>query len=349
MSEREPLAAMLSAFLAQPRDARLALHAGAALQRAGYEAEAAAIWSLGDDVNPGLRRVKDDPKAPQEVRRDSAAADKAMRVHFTRLHDIAVDRFEAARGAKVDRVRKAVWPLTHDGPVEFREPMQQPVIFYMPDLPAMPVTPNEALGWVCDLEKVWDEVRGEYQAVVQTGVDGEPYVPASTSEPKWSKLRGELDWSAIHIFKNAGPTQFTESFPRTRAAIEAADLVRIDGAPMEAFFSRLKPGAHIPPHYGLTNTRLTVHLPLIVPQDCGIRVGETTHHWREGEIVAFDDSYEHEAWNYSHRDRVVLIFETHHPDLSQDEKDAIEDAYSVRQNWLKDRFSLLKACAARLR
>ena len=41
---------------------------------------------------------------------------------------------------------------------------------------------------------------------------------------------------------------------------------------MEAFFSRLVPGAHIPPHYGLTNTRLTVHLPLIVPEDCGIRV-----------------------------------------------------------------------------
>ncbi|MEZ5928079.1 MAG: aspartyl/asparaginyl beta-hydroxylase domain-containing protein [Parvularculaceae bacterium] len=109
-------------------------------------------------------------------------------------------------------------------------------------------------------------------------------------------MRGKLDWSSIHLFKNAHRTEAADEFPLTAAALEAVDLVRIDGTPMEAFFSRLIPGAYsaaLRP----SPIRLTVHLPLIVPEDCGIRVGDVTHHWIEGKIVAFDDSFDHEAWN----------------------------------------------------
>src|SRR5262249_50224368 len=105
----------------------------------------------------------------------------------------------------------------------------------------------------------------------------------------------------------------------------------------EMFFSRLKPGAHIPPHFGCANNRLTVHLPLIVPGDCTIRVGDQVHAWREGELFAFDDSFEHEAWSRSDKDRVVLIFESHHPDLRPDERFAVEHAFASRGRWLSDR------------
>ncbi|NND60786.1 MAG: aspartyl/asparaginyl beta-hydroxylase domain-containing protein, partial [Gammaproteobacteria bacterium] len=96
-----------------------------------------------------------------------------------------------------------------------------------------------------------------------------------------------------------------------------------------------------PPHFGLTNTRLTVHLPLIVPDDCQIRVGADHYNWRQGQVVAFDDSYEHEAWNRSGSDRVVLIFECHHPDLTPAERSAIEYGYAARQQWLDQRMQLL--------
>jgi aspartyl/asparaginyl beta-hydroxylase (cupin superfamily) len=33
----------------------------------------------------------------------------------------------------------------------------------------------------------------------------------------------------------------------------------------------------------------------------------------------FDDSFRHEAWNLSDRDRIVLIVDLWHPDLSDDE------------------------------
>jgi aspartyl/asparaginyl beta-hydroxylase (cupin superfamily) len=99
----------------------------------------------------------------------------------------------------------------------------------------------------------------------------------------------------------------------------------------------MRPGAHIPPHFGAANNRLTVHLPLIVPAGCSIRVGDEIHTWREGELFAFDDSFEHEAWNTSDKDRVVLIFESHHPDLSKAERAAIEHAFESRGRWLKER------------
>lgn len=39
-----------------------------------------------------------------------------------------------------------------------------------------------------------------------------------------------------------------------------------------------------------------------------------------GEVWAFDDSINHEAWNNSADDRIVLIFDVWHPDLTEQER-----------------------------
>ena len=88
-------------------------------------------------------------------------------------------------------------------------------------------------------------------------------------------------------------------------------------------FSVLTPGTHILPHRGVTNTRVVCHLPLVVPEDCALVVGGETHVWREGEAVAFDDTYEHEAWNRGSRTRVVLIVDVWNPHLTAAERDAL--------------------------
>lgn len=76
-------------------------------------------------------------------------------------------------------------------------------------------------------------------------------------------------------------------------------------------FSYLSPHTHIMPHKGYSRMILRCHLPLIVPKgsDCGIRVGSETRRWKEGELMVFDDSFEHEAWNNSNEERVVLMFD----------------------------------------
>lgn len=340
-------AVLVRQFLEEPVRARLALLAGSALHDAGETELAVAIWTLGDDANGRVRRLKDNPSAPPEGRQHSRRADETLSIFLTQLNQHAVDEFEAKSGATLPRVRNGIWPLTHDKREKYRVPMQAPLIYYMPDLPAVEVEPNVAFPWVESLEAASETLRNEYEAAIGVGVEMQPYVPAAIDAPSWEQLRGSLDWAAIHLYQDARATPMLERFPGTNEALRGVDLARIDGVPMEVFFSRLKPGAHIPPTHGLTNSRVTVHLPLIVPPNCEIRVGEHLHQWQQGKVFAFDDSFEHEAWNRSEEDRVVLIFEAYHPDLSMQEREAIEYVLTARQRWLDARMSLINNWLAR--
>lgn len=79
-------------------------------------------------------------------------------------------------------------------------------------------------------------------------------------------------------------------------------------------FSVLEPGTHITPHRGIYAGVLRCLIPLIVPEgDCGIRVADTKYKWVTGQPVLFDDTIEHEAWNYSEARRVVLFIDYRKP------------------------------------
>ena len=54
--------------------------------------------------------------------------------------------------------------------------------------------------------------------------------------------------------------------------------------------------------------------------EVSIRVGDETRPYREGELMIFDDSYEHEVWNTSATDvRIVLLIRFWHPDVPPSE------------------------------
>ena len=91
--------------------------------------------------------------------------------------------------------------------------------------------------------------------------------------------------------------------PRTMGVIEQVPHVTTAG------FSRLAAGACIRPHVGLNPRVLRCHLGLIVPPGCGLRVGGETRRWEEDRCLVFDDTMEHEAWNRSDEDRVVLLLD----------------------------------------
>lgn len=93
-----------------------------------------------------------------------------------------------------------------------------------------------------------------------------------------------------------------------KCPVTAALVAEIPGL-TTAGFSVLMPGTHIRPHVGYTRTVLRCHLGLVIPDDCGIRVGNETRVWRRGECMVFDDTVEHEAWNHSSTSRIVLLFD----------------------------------------
>ena len=83
-----------------------------------------------------------------------------------------------------------------------------------------------------------------------------------------------------------------------------------------AWFSILGPGYHIPAHCGVSKGILRAHLGLIIPKQaekCRMRVGDTINVWRSGEIFVFDDTYEHEVWNDTKDERVILLFDFNRP------------------------------------
>jgi beta-hydroxylase len=83
-----------------------------------------------------------------------------------------------------------------------------------------------------------------------------------------------------------------------------------------AFFSILSPGKHIPAHRGPYKGVIRVHLGLKVPgpkEQCRIRVGNDYRHWEEGEVMLFDDTHDHEVWNDTDGERVVLFLDVVRP------------------------------------
>jgi len=85
---------------------------------------------------------------------------------------------------------------------------------------------------------------------------------------------------------------------------------------MTAMFSILSPGKHIPPHRGRFKGLLRCHLGLKVPEpkeNCRLRVGDDIRHWEEGKAILFDDTFNHEVWNDTDGQRVVLFIDVIRP------------------------------------
>lgn len=84
-----------------------------------------------------------------------------------------------------------------------------------------------------------------------------------------------------------------------------------------AEFSLLEPETHIFPHTGFTNNLLRAHLGMKIPKgDVAIKVGAEVVSWEERDVIVFDDSIEHEAWNKTNERRVVFMFDFE-PSLSE--------------------------------
>jgi aspartyl/asparaginyl beta-hydroxylase (cupin superfamily) len=138
---------------------------------------------------------------------------------------------------------------------------------------------------------------------------------------QWKELNHNPKWTAIHLLQNGRRIeQNARHCPCTLEAISHMDQPDVPGASPNAMFSMLAPRTRIPPHTGVANTRLVCHLPLIVPGNCGFRVGDTTREWNVGEAFVFDDTIEHEAWNDSDELRVVLIIDLWAPALSSGDR-----------------------------
>ncbi len=177
-----------------------------------------------------------------------------------------------------------------------------------PDLPSRPWHDPRDFPLVAYLESHSDEIRAELLAIAD-----------SRFHPESERIGRTGDWDVAFLYERGRRHDETcAACPMTTRGIETHPTIRTLAGLI--YVSRMRAHTHIDAHRGPTNLRVRCHLGIDVPDgDCAIRVGDDTRQWTEGRCLVFDDYFEHEAWNHTDEDRLVLIVDLWHPGLSDTE------------------------------
>ena len=325
--DREAELAAIDRLLAlQPGHLGGLLMKGAALSRGGDDDGAMVPYQMAIAVADQVRRGGHNlpPMLASEVGRAAQWVERHIAERAARIDD-ALAQGGFGPGKRSAAIDEALAILRGDAPIQ----LQQPTSFYFPGLPQRPFYERGEFSWTAELEARTSIIQGELEALLRSQAEQfEPYVAADADRSGGTApnahLAGDASWSAYHLLKGGEPVEgHAEHFPGTLAALGLAPMPRVAGRAPMALFSLLKAGAHIRPHHGLFNFRLICHLPLIVPPDCTLRAGNRLRNWREGELLIFDDSMEHEAWNRSDRQRIILLFEIWRPEIGEADREAL--------------------------
>lgn len=210
--------------------------------------------------------------------------------------------------------------------------LQEPNVLFTPYLAQRQFFDPSEFEWSAAIEAATPAIRAELLALIEDEADFQPYVFDYANRPSRPglALNNDPSWSALYLWRDGQRVpDVADRCPATMAALAHVPLTRIGKRTPSALFSRLSPGAHIPPHHGMLNCRMICHLPLIVPPGCTLRVGNETRAWSEGQLMIFDDSFEHEAHNPSGETRIILLFDAWRPELGAQERAAVSAIFDA--------------------
>jgi aspartate beta-hydroxylase len=317
------LSAVEGALRVDPRSFLALLMKASLLERQGSLREAGMAYGIALTQAP-------DPEALDPPTRRALEHARAVHADYQEglrreLLDAVADARAPGRAAESRRIGTFIDHLVGSRRIYH----QKPTSFFYPGLPSIEFYPREDFPWLTEVEAATDAIRRELFAVMADDSLSdrfEPYVdyPAGVPLDQWAELNRSPRWSAFYLFRDGEVVSGNAGrCPATIAALDLAPQPHVIRRSPAAMFSVLQPRTRIPPHTGVSNTRLVAHLPLILPDDCRFRVGNETRAWREGEAWVFDDTIEHEAWNDSDRPRTILIFDIWSPFLSDAERELV--------------------------
>jgi beta-hydroxylase len=162
--------------------------------------------------------------------------------------------------------------------------------------------------WAMELEKNFDVIHRELQGILTM----REYIPfihdVSPYEQKISK--GE-NWRTFFLMGfGYEAKQSWKRCPETMKVLRKIPKLRT------AFFSILGPNYHIPHHRGISKGLIRCHLGLVIPDQrdqCVMRVGDQICQWEVGRCFVFDDTNDHEVWNKTDQERIVLLVDVDRP------------------------------------
>lgn len=172
----------------------------------------------------------------------------------------------------------------------------------------MPVHESKDFPFLKDFTDNWKTIEAEVREILKHREAIPVFQAVSPDQMRISKGK---KWRTFILFGFGTKLEKNCSqAPVTTALLEKVPELQT------AWFSILGPGYHIPAHRGVTKGILRAHLGLIIPHEaekCYMRVAHTINVWRPGEIFVFDDTYEHEVFNNTKDERVILLFDFNRP------------------------------------
>ena len=311
-------AALRETLRLEPRQFHALLMFASLLEGEGKSRQAAAAYGAA------LANAPEDRYLDAPTQRAAAHGREIHAKHTRELNEFIRDRLteEQSQCTQAERRRMDIFIANT---LRIRQRYQQePSDYFYPGLPAIEFYERDEFPWLADFEAQTAAIQQELATIVREDQAGfAPYIHYDDHLPldQWRELNHSPRWTAFHFFEKG---QRIESrcarAPATMQALARLPQPQVQLRSPSAMFSVLQPKTRIPPHTGVANFRLVVHLPLIVPAGCGFRVGGETREWRVGEAWVFDDTIEHEAWNDSDEIRIIFICDIWSPRLSAEER-----------------------------
>jgi aspartyl/asparaginyl beta-hydroxylase (cupin superfamily) len=175
-------------------------------------------------------------------------------------------------------------------------------------VPDTPFVDPAHFSFLSEFEDRWEEILGDVDNILKF----REHIPGFQDvSPDQYRIATAGNWKTFFLYGFGNPLKRNcEQAPITADIISRVPTVHT------AWFSILAPGYHIPAHTGVTKGILRAHLGLIIPKEqekCRIRVGDEFKTWAPGKIFIIDDTYEHEVWNDTDEERVVLLLDFNRP------------------------------------
>ena len=310
------------------------LSKGFVLEKLGLSRAAANAYKVALKCAPPDDRMPAALRAPLQKAREAVARtqdDLAARLKAVtdpiraRYLGEDFDRFERALEVYAGR-RRVYYP--------------EPDLINYPELPCEQFFGRRHFPWLEELETHTDIIREELMRVLEEDwAEFNPYIkyPAGAPVAQWYELNHSPKWSGFFLWEGGRKDEaHCARCPQTAALVERLPVSWQSGYAPTIMFSVLQPHTHIPPHSGSANTRLVVHLPLILPGQCRFRVGNDTREWKMGEAWVFDDTIEHEAWNDSDHVRVILMLDAWNPYLTEAERELVAAMMTAKNAWMAE-------------
>ena len=219
---------------------------------------------------------------------------------------------------------------------------QQPKVIYIPGLDTGGFLDAQSHPIVPALKSAFRDIQAEFDELMNDQQVLKPFMGHTGQDDLKTYVSGneKASWDAFFFYRHG--TRFEaaqQKCPNTSKVLESIDLCRIDGQSPEICFSVLQPGSRIEPHFGVTNARVVVHLPLRVPDGCYLELSNVgRHYWKEGDPLVFDDTFEHSALNPSDKRRGILLMDAWHPNLSMVEREVFSNLIKAISAIERDQF-----------